>query len=78
MYVPCDKMDRDLVFPSTIVSVGKGDLAPFWLCSWVDGSAPRNIAPMLFASDTTYGILGGPLELGFLPSLSGSSGFGCL
>ena len=54
MYVPCDKMDRDLVFASTIVSVDKGDLAPFWLCSWVDGSAPRNIAPMLFASDTTY------------------------
>lgn len=53
MYVPCDKMDRDLVFASTIVSVGKGDLAPSWLCSWVDDSAPRNIAPMLFADDTT-------------------------
>jgi hypothetical protein len=35
------------------LSAGKGDLAPFWLCSWVEGSAPRNIAPILLANDTT-------------------------
>jgi len=46
--IPCDKRDRDLFNASTIVKVGKGNKASFWHSSWVNGAAPKNLAPSLF------------------------------
>ena len=46
--IPCDKGDRDLFNASTIVTVGKGNKASFWHSSWVNGAAPKNLAPSLF------------------------------
>jgi hypothetical protein len=43
--IPCANIDRDLFNASTVVTVGKGDKAMFWHSSWVNGYAPKNIAP---------------------------------
>ena len=46
--VPCNLADRLLFSASTIVTVGDGKTAKFWHDSWLDGMAPRNLAPHLF------------------------------
>jgi hypothetical protein len=33
---------------STVVTVGSGERARFWDASWLDGRAPRDIAPNLY------------------------------
>jgi hypothetical protein len=43
--IPCANIDRDLFNASTVVTVGKGDKAMFWHSNWVNGQAPKNIAP---------------------------------
>ena len=40
--------DRPWVVTSTIVQLGDGNKASFWKCSWLNGRAPRDIAPGLF------------------------------
>jgi hypothetical protein len=46
--VPCNLADRLLFSASTIVTVGDGKTTKFWHDSWLDGMAPRNLAPHLF------------------------------
>jgi hypothetical protein len=46
--VPCNQVDRLLFSASTTVTIGDGNTAMFWHDSWLDGMAPRNIAPHLF------------------------------
>jgi hypothetical protein len=46
--VPCDKTDRELYYASTIVTIGDGRAALFWCSSWLNGTAPRTIAPLLY------------------------------
>jgi hypothetical protein len=43
-----DRSDRDLFFASTSFEVGDGALTPFWEACWLNGKAPRNIAPNLY------------------------------
>jgi len=45
---PCNRVDRLLFSASTTVTIGDGKTAKFWHDSWLDGMAPRNIAPHLF------------------------------
>jgi hypothetical protein len=46
--LPCDKTDEDLFNASTTVTVGNGKIAEFWNSSWIQGQAPKKIAPTLF------------------------------
>jgi hypothetical protein len=46
--VPCDEIDKQLFRASTLVSVGDGKTASFWESAWLNGRAPRDIAPKLF------------------------------
>jgi hypothetical protein len=46
--IPCDNTDGALFDVSTIVTVGKGDKASFWHSHWINGQAPKNLAPNLF------------------------------
>jgi mannosylglycoprotein endo-beta-mannosidase len=46
--VPCDEIDKQLFRASTLVSVGDGNTASFWESAWLNGRAPRDIAPKLF------------------------------
>jgi hypothetical protein len=46
--LPCKPADRLLFNASTIVTIGNGAKAQFWHNSWLDGEAPRNLAPHLF------------------------------
>jgi hypothetical protein len=45
--IPCDKVDREFFYASTIVTVEDGKTAPFWSSNWIDGTMPRSIAPLL-------------------------------
>ena len=46
--LPCKPADRLLFNASTIVTIGNGAKAQLWHNSWLDGEAPRNLAPHLF------------------------------
>ena len=46
--LPCKLVDRLLFNASTIVTIGDGKKTKFWHHNWVDGEAPRNLAPHLF------------------------------
>lgn len=52
MEIPCDAIDRDLFNASTIIKVGKGNKTSFWHSNWINGCAPKNIAPSLFIKAT--------------------------
>ena len=45
---PCDEVDKQLFRVSTIIFLGDGNKASFWNCSWLNGLAPRDIAPGLY------------------------------
>jgi hypothetical protein len=42
---PVTEMDRQLFRASTVVTIGNGLKAEFWNSSWLQGMAPRDIAP---------------------------------
>jgi hypothetical protein len=44
----CGEIDKQLFRLSTTVLLGNGNKAKFWDSPWLDGSAPRDIAPRLF------------------------------
>lgn len=46
--MPCKDTDRLLFNSSTTVTIGSGNKARFWHHSWLDGEAPRYLAPHLF------------------------------
>ena len=46
--VPCSEIDKQLFRCCTRVTVGDGRTALFWDSSWVNGHAPRDIAPHLY------------------------------
>jgi hypothetical protein len=43
-----DHSDRQLFFLSTIISLGNGQDTPFWEAKWLNGMAPKEVAPNLF------------------------------
>ena len=47
--VPCDRVDRELFYASTIVTIGDGKMAPFWTSCWINGNMAKSIAPLLYA-----------------------------
>jgi len=48
MDLSCKPADRLLFNASTIITVGDGTKAQLWHRSWLDGEAPKNLAPHLF------------------------------
>jgi len=48
MELPCNDLDRALFNASTRVTIGDGQKARFWHDSWLDGEAPKHLAPSLF------------------------------
>jgi hypothetical protein len=47
--VPCDRVDQELFYASTTVTVGDGKMAPFWTSCWINGNMAKSIAPLLYA-----------------------------
>ena len=43
---PCDKVDRDLFSACTTIHLGNGEIARFWADKWLNGEAPKQIAPL--------------------------------
>jgi hypothetical protein len=48
MVIPCDDQDLALFQVSTCIRVGNGRKAIFWQDRWLQGLAPKDIAPNLF------------------------------
>ena len=48
--IPCDEIDRQLFNASTTITIGDGSKAHFWQSTWLEGQAPKDLAPNLFAS----------------------------
>lgn len=48
LQVPCNEVDQQLFRLSTKVILGDGCKAKFWDSAWLDGCAPRDIAPRLY------------------------------
>ena len=46
--IPCTEMDRFFFNTSTTITIGNGRKTRFWHHAWLDGEAPRNLAPQLF------------------------------
>lgn len=46
--VSCSEVDKQFFRASTQVTVGNGRRAKFWDSSWINGQAPRDIAPQLY------------------------------
>jgi hypothetical protein len=44
-----DSTDRQLFFCSSEVQVGNGRTTPFWEARWLNGFAPRELAPNLYS-----------------------------
>jgi hypothetical protein len=47
--LPCDAVDRELFAAATEITIGDGSIANFWKDRWLQGVAPRELAPSLFA-----------------------------
>jgi hypothetical protein len=45
-----DPTDRIPFFNSTYIQVGNGRNTPFWEAKWIQGAAPKDLAPGLFKS----------------------------
>nr|XP_034574493.1 uncharacterized protein LOC117838539 isoform X1 [Setaria viridis] len=45
---PINEVDLQLFRVSTVVTIGNGHTTQFWNSSWLDGKAPRDIAPNLY------------------------------
>jgi hypothetical protein len=43
-----DPIDKALFFNSTYITIGNGEDTPFWDARWIQGAAPRDIAPNLY------------------------------
>jgi hypothetical protein len=54
--VPCDQSDLNLFAACTSISVGDGHLAKFWKHRWLDGQAPKELAPELFQLARSKGL----------------------
>jgi hypothetical protein len=46
--IPVNEVDRQLFRACTRVQLGNGATAQFWESTWLDGKAPRDIAPLLY------------------------------
>jgi mannosylglycoprotein endo-beta-mannosidase len=46
--VPCSDLDKQLFKISTAVTIGDGRTARFWESAWINGQAPRDIAPSIY------------------------------
>ena len=44
-----DQLDRDLFNVATKVTIGNGLKASFWSSAWLNGFAPKSLAPLIFA-----------------------------
>jgi hypothetical protein len=45
---PCSEEDMNILFADTTFTLGNGKKTPFWLATWLNGRAPKDIAPKIF------------------------------
>jgi hypothetical protein len=47
---PCNDVDVSLFYSATTISIGDGEIAPFWDSPWLEGEKPKDIAPLIYAN----------------------------
>jgi hypothetical protein len=52
MGTPCDEVNMGLFYASTTISIGNGEIAPFWDSSWLNGKKPKDIGPLIYEAST--------------------------
>lgn len=50
--IPCTKVDMELFYAATTISVGDGAKTHFWEAPWLEGRKPMEIAPLIYASSS--------------------------
>jgi hypothetical protein len=45
---PCNDVDMSLFYSATTISIGGGEIAPFWDSPWLGGEKPKDIAPLIY------------------------------
>jgi hypothetical protein len=43
---PCNDVEMSLFYAATTISIGNGEIAPFWDSPWLEGEKPKDIAPL--------------------------------
>lgn len=43
-----DESEKQLFFMSTVITIGNGKNTPFWETRWLNGAAPKDLAPNLY------------------------------
>jgi hypothetical protein len=51
---PCDEVDMEPFYAATKVSIGNGNIAPFWEPPWLHGRNPKDIAPSAMSFHAHY------------------------
>jgi hypothetical protein len=45
---PCSEEDMNIFFAATTITLGNGKKTPFWFAPWLNGRAPKDVAPKIF------------------------------
>jgi hypothetical protein len=43
---PCNDVEMSLFYAATTISIGNGEIAPFWDSPWLEGEKPKDIGPL--------------------------------
>jgi hypothetical protein len=49
---PCGEVDMELFYAATTITIGNGNIAPFWHSPWLNGKKPKDIAPLIYEAST--------------------------
>jgi hypothetical protein len=49
---PCGDTDMNLFYAATTITIGNGNIALFWSSPWLNGTKPKDIAPLIYEASS--------------------------